>query len=105
MSLADLGNWLNGWTGEERGGAGVRAGEDAMQVTRREVVDWSVGVGVQAVTGSVEMELCCRHEVEDTKFWPQCLLALGPPTKFTDRRAETSLLSQFQISHNLELTL
>ena len=79
--MADLGNWLNGWTGEERGGANVRAGEDAMQVTRREVVDWSVGVGVQAqaVTGSVEMELCCRSKVEDTKIWPQGL-TLGPPT-------------------------
>ena len=32
--MAGLGNGVNGWTGEERGGADVRAGEDAMQETR-----------------------------------------------------------------------
>ena len=51
VSVAGLANGLNG---EEKGGADVRAGEDATG-DQEGVEDWSAGV--QAVTGSVEMEL------------------------------------------------
>ena len=48
--MAGLANGLNG---EEKGGADVRAGEDATG-DQEGVEDWSAEV--QAVTGSVEME-------------------------------------------------
>ena len=72
VSVAGLANGLNG---EEKGGADVRAGEDATG-DQEGVEDWSAGCRLWQEVWKWSF---CRSKVEDTKFWPQCL-ALGPPT-------------------------